>query len=131
FFEGYDGYVLSFVLPIVLKDLHGTESEAGILRAVATVGSVFAFFLASQSDRLGRRRLLLITVTGYTIATMLTAAAPNLVSLGAAQFLSQIFLGAEWATAVTMVVEEFPIAERGRGLGVLTAMGTLGGITVG
>jgi putative MFS transporter len=44
---------------------------------------------------------------------------------------AQIFLGAEWAAAVTLVVEEFPTGQRGRGLGILTSMGTLGGITAG
>ena len=105
------------------------------IAVVATLGvvagTVAAFFLATQADRIGRRRLLLITVTGYTVMTALTAAAPNLVWYTVTQFLAQVFLGAEWAAAVTMVVEEYPQDRRGRALGVLTSMGTLGGISVG
>jgi MFS family permease len=131
FFEGYDGFVLPFVLTQVLADLGGTESQAGLLRAIATMGTVLAFLLAAQADRIGRRRLLLITVIGYTLATALTAASPNLAALTGAQFIAQIFLGAEWAVAITIVVEEFPGKERARGLGIITSMGTLGGIFVG
>src|SRR5262245_56450317 len=99
FFEGYDGFVLPFVLVQVLHTFHGGEAMGGVLRAVVTTGTVAAFFLASQIDRIGRRKLLLITVTGYTIATALTVAAPSIIWFAATQFLAQIFLGAEWAAA--------------------------------
>ena len=131
FFEGYDGYVFSFVLAQVLTTYGGTERTGGVIRAITIAGTVAAFFLATQADRIGRRRLLLITVTGYTVMTALTSAAPDLVWYTVAQFLAQVFLGAEWAAAVTMVVEEYPQDHRGRALGILTSMGTLGGISVG
>jgi putative MFS transporter len=131
FFEGYDGYVFSFVLAQVLTTYGGTERTGGVIRAITIAGTVAAFFLATQADRIGRRRLLLITVTGYTVMTALTSAVPNLVWYTVAQFLAQVFLGAEWAAAVTMVVEEYPQDRRGRALGILTSMGTLGGISVG
>jgi MFS family permease len=131
FFEGNDNLVLSFVLALVLVDLGGSESDAGWLRAIAFLGTVCAFFLAGQADRIGRRRLLLITIAGYTVATALTALSPGLLWLTAAQFAAQVFLGAEWAVAITIVVEEFPRKHRGRALGMVTSMNTLGGIFVG
>ena len=131
FFEGYDNFVLSFVLALVLVDLGGTEAEAGWIRAVVGLGAVLAFALSAQADRIGRKRLLLITIVGYTASGALTALSPNLTWLAAAQFCAQVFLGAEWAVAVTIVVEEFPARERGRALGVVTSMNTLGGIFVG
>ncbi|MFM7718432.1 MAG: MFS transporter [Actinomycetota bacterium] len=131
FFEGYDNYVLSFVLAGTLASLGGTEAQAGGLRAIVSVGTVLSFALAAQADRLGRKRLLLITIAGYTIATVATAAAPNLAVIAITQGIAQIFIGAEWAVAVTMVVEEFPTGERGRSLGIVTSMQTFGAIAVG
>jgi MFS transporter, putative metabolite:H+ symporter len=131
FFEGYDTFALPFVLGLVLVDLGASERDAGIVRAVTSVGTVVAFFLAARADRVGRKRLLLVTILGYTIATAATALAPGLVWLTAAQFLAQAFLGAEWAVAITIVVEEFPREHRGRALGIVTSMNTLGGIFVG
>jgi len=131
FFEGYDTFVLALVLPLVLADLGGSESEAGVIRAIVGVGSVLGFLLAARADRIGRRRLLLITIVGYTIGTFFTAISWNLTFLTIAQFVSQIFLASEWAVAVTIVVEEFPVHLRGRSLGIVTSMNTLGGITVG
>lgn len=131
FFEGYDNFVLSFVLALVLVDLGGTEAEAGWIRALVGLGAVVAFLLSAQADRIGRRRLLLVTIVGYTAAAAATAVSPSLAWLAAAQFTAQVFLGAEWAVAVTIVVEDFPAHERGRALGIVTSMNTLGGILVG
>src|SRR3954469_2817604 len=131
FFEGYDNFVLALVLPLVLADLGGSEAEAGVIRAIVGVGAVLGFLLAAQADRIGRRRLLLITIVGYTIGTFLTAISLNLAMLTVAQFCAQIFIAGEWAVAVTIVVEEFPTNDRGRTLGIVTSMNTLGGITVG
>src|SRR5437588_6131862 len=121
FFDGYDGFVLAFVLVQILADLGGTEAQAGAIRALTVLGSVLAFFLAAQADRVGRRRLLILTVFGYTLATVATALSPNLAMLTAFQMLAQVFLGAEWAVALTMVVEEFPPGKRGQSLGIVTA----------
>jgi MFS family permease len=131
FFEGYDNFVLAFVLSLILADLGGTEAQAGLVRGITTIGTVAAFFLAAQADRIGRKRLLLITIVGYTISTVATAFSPGLLALTAAQFVSQFFLGAEWAVAITIVVEEFPAHVRGKSIGIVTSMNTLGGIFVG
>jgi putative MFS transporter len=131
FFEGYDNFVLSFVLALVLVDLGGTEAEAGWIRAIVGLGGLVGFVLAAQADWIGRKRLLLITILGYTVCAALTALSPNLAFLTGAQFASQIFLASEWAVAITIVTEEFPREERGRALGIVTSMNTLGGIAVG
>jgi putative MFS transporter len=131
FFEGYDTFVLAFALALVLGDLGGSEADAGWIRAVTSLGAVLAFLLAGQADRIGRKRLLLVTVLGYTVMTALTAISPGLLWLTAAQFGAQVFLGAEWAVAITIVVEEFPREHRGKALGIVASMNTLGGILVG
>ena len=108
FFNGYDGFVLPFVLSLILVGLGGTQAAAGTVQLIAQSGAVVAFFIAAQADRIGRRRLLLITISGYTIAVVATALSVNLAMLTAAQFVAQVFLGSEWAVAITIVVEEFP-----------------------
>jgi MFS family permease len=131
FFEGYDAFVLSFVLALVLGDLGGTEAQAGWIRAITGVGAVVAFVLSAQADRIGRKRLLLITILGYTVSGALTALSPGLLWLTVAQFGAQVFLGAEWAVAITMSSRSSPRESRGRALGIVTSTQTLGGILVG
>jgi MFS family permease len=131
FFEGYDSFVLALVLPLILVDLGGSETSAGVVRGIVGAGGVAGFILAAQADRIGRRRLLLITIAGYTAGTALTAASTGLAWLTVAQFVAQVFLGAEWAVAMTIVAEDFPRTERGRAFGIVASMNTLGGIFVG
>ncbi len=131
FFEGYDTFVLSFVTATILQDLDVPVRHGGLVKGVVEAGAIAAFFLAAQVDRFGRRRLLLITISGYTVATFLTAFSPHLIVLAAMQFVARTFSGAEGAIATTMVVEEYPAGERGRAVGILASMGTLATIAVG
>jgi len=78
FFDGYDAFVLALLLPLILGTLGGSESQAGLVRGVVGVGEVLGFVLAAQADRIGRKRLLLITIVGYTAGTALTAISPTL-----------------------------------------------------
>jgi putative MFS transporter len=75
--------------------------------------------------------MLLWSVVGYTVFTALTALSWDIWSFAFFQFASRIFLGAEYAVGVTMIVEEFPAARRGRALGTLLTFAALGTIVVG
>jgi MFS transporter, putative metabolite:H+ symporter len=131
FFEGYD----SSVLALLLSDIQGTfavpESTLGLARGLIEVGTVMAFFFTRLGDRWGRRPLLLWSVVGYTVFTALTAISWDIWSFTVFQLVARIFLGAEYAAAVTMVVEEFPAQRRGRALGTLLACAALGVIAIG
>ena len=130
FFEGYDGSILSLLLPNIQSTFRVSEAVLGLTRIPIELGLFVAFFIARLSDRVGRRPMLLWSVVGYTVFTALTAISWNIWSFAAFQFGSRIFLGAEYAVAVTMIVEEFPAERRARALGVLLTFGALGTIAV-
>src|SRR5947208_5263084 len=119
FFEGYDGSILALLLPNIQSTFHVSEAVLGITRIPIEFGLFVAFFVARLSDRVGRRPLLLWSVVGYTLFTALTAVSWDIWSFAFFQFGSRIFLGAEYAVGVTMIVEEDPAARRGRALGTL------------
>lgn len=131
FFEGYDNAILSLIPSRVAHTFHIFESQFGTTRGLIELGLFFAFFLTRLGDRVGRRRLLLWSVAGYTLFTTLTAFSWNLASFGLFQFGARIFLGAEYAVAVTMIVEEFPAGRRASALGRLLMMNALGALVVG
>jgi MFS family permease len=130
FFEGYDGAVLSLVLGSIRDTFNVAESMLGVSRALIELGLGAAFFLARAGDRFGRRKLLLWSVLGYTLMTTLTAFSWDLWSFTAFQSLSRVFLGAEYAVAVTMIVEEFPPKRRGKALGTLLMCAAVGAVAV-
>jgi putative MFS transporter len=131
FFEGYDASILGLLLPNIQSTFHVSEAVLGITRIPIELGLFVAFFVARLSDRIGRRPMLLWSVVGYTVFTALTALSWDIWSFAFFQFASRIFLGAEYAVGVTMIVEEFPAERRGRALGTLLTFGAFGTIVVG
>jgi len=131
FFEGYDGSILALLLPNIQSTFHVSEAVLGLSRIPIELGLFVAFFLARLADRWGRRPLLLWSVVGYTIFTALTAVSWNIWSFAFFQFMTRIFLGAEYAIGITMIVEEYPAVGRGRALGTLLTFNALGTIAVG
>src|SRR4051794_8355238 len=131
FFEGYDSSILALLLPNIQNTFHVSEAALGVMRIPIEFGLFVAFFVTRLSDRLGRRPLLLWSVVGYTAFTAATALSWDIWSFAFFQFGSRVFLGAEYAIGVTMIVEEYPAAKRGRALGVLLTFAALGTIVVG
>ena len=131
FFEGYDNAILALLLRDVQNTFAVSEATLGLSRGLVEVGHFLAFFFTRLGDRWGRRPLLLWSVVGYTACTALTAVSWDIWSFTVFQLLARIFLGAEYAVAITMIVEEFPAARRGRALGTLLACAALGVIVIG
>lgn len=131
FFEGYDSSILALVLPDIQETFGVTESALGVSRGFVELGLFFAFFLARLGDRIGRRALLLWSVFGYTVFTTLTVVSWDLVSFTIFQSLARVFFGAEYAVAVTMIIEEFPVNRRSTALGRLLMMSAAGALAVG
>jgi putative MFS transporter len=89
---------------------------------------VLAYGLVRLADRWGRRRVLTITILGYTACTLLTGLAPSAAAFGAAQLLARVFLVAEWAIATVYAAEEFSAERRGTVIGVIHGLNGFGAI---
>ncbi|MEC7519364.1 MAG: MFS transporter [Myxococcota bacterium] len=128
FFEGYDHIALSQILPEFRADMGIDETMGGLVVAVINVGTILAYLLVRQADKWGRRRVLTITIAGYTVFTFLTGLAPNVWWFAAAQFLARIFLIAEWAISMVYAAEDFPAKHRGLMIGLIQGFSSFGSI---
>jgi putative MFS transporter len=128
FFEGYDFMALSRVLPKLRADFGLSEGDAGTMLLFVNFGTVIAYLLVRQADKWGRRKVLTITIAGYTLATLGSALAPEVYSFTILQSIGRVFLIGEWAIAMVIAAEEFPAAKRGVVIGVLQAFSSLGSI---
>ncbi|MES1172688.1 MAG: MFS transporter [Myxococcales bacterium] len=128
FFEGYDFFALTQILPNLRADLHVDQFGGGLLVGFINCGTILAFALARKADRWGRKPLLTATIAGYTLLTFLSGLSPNVYVFALLQMLARIFLIAEWATSMVIAAEEYPARGRGTVMGVVSAAGGFGAI---
>jgi len=128
FFEGYDFLALSQILPNLREDMALSETWSGIIVGCVNAGTVAAFWLVRKADQIGRRRLLTITILGYTLFTFASGFAPNVYVFIACQFVARIFLIGEWAVSMVIAAEEFPSKHRAMIIGFIQAMSSFGSI---
>lgn len=124
--DNYDGALLGLALPQIQAGLGVADDGIGRLLAVVRLGVLPAVALTVLADRLGRRRLLLITILGFTLSTFATALATDPTSFMAIQFVARAFIAAENMLAIVVIAEEFDARNRGWGIGILGAMGGFG-----
>jgi MFS family permease len=93
---------------------------------VIRVGSILAFAVAVMADRFGRRRLLLATIVGFTLCTFATAFVQNAWQFMLVQLVARVFMTTETILAVVVLAEELQAKDRGWGIGMLGALGSLG-----
>jgi MFS family permease len=125
-FEQYDVYLFSLNLKQIQADLAIPEEDLGLLGSLVRLGALFALPVTLAADRLGRRRILLFTILGYTLCTGATAFAPNAATFVVFQFLARVFAAAESVIAIVVIAEEFDAESRGWGIGALGALHACG-----
>jgi MFS transporter, putative metabolite:H+ symporter len=128
FFEGYDFFAISQLLPSIRESYSLSEREGTWLISLINFGTILAYLLVRRADRWGRRQVLSITIAGYALFTFLSAWAPNAVLFGLLQMVARIFLIGEWATSMVVAAEEYPADRRGMVIGVVSASAGLGSI---
>src|ERR687886_2045014 len=84
---------------------------AGIYIAGACLGALFFSYL---TDRYGRRRMFLITLSVYLIFTVLTAFSWNFFSYAAFRFLTGTGIGGEYSAIYSAIDELIPARLRGQ-----------------
>lgn len=124
---GYDIQLLGLVLPYVATDFGVTPGDEGEIIMWARLGVLVAFPLAMLADRFGRRRMLLITILGSAITTLLTAFAQNETQFIGLQAAVRTFGYAQDMISIVVIAEEIADQARGWALGMLAASAAFGG----
>ena len=92
-----------------------TSYQVGVAGAVYVAGAcIGALFFGQLTDRFGRKKLFLITLGVYTVATVLTAFSMNPMWYFACRFLTGTGIGGEYAAINSAIDELIPAKYRGR-----------------
>jgi DHA2 family multidrug resistance protein len=134
--EVLDTSVVNVSLPHIAGSLSATVDESTwVLTSYLIANAVILPISGWLANMIGRKRLLLTVVSGFTISSVLCGMAPNLGALIFFRILQGTTGGGLQPLSQAVLLEEFPPAERGKamafwGLGIVAApvLGpTLGG----
>src|SRR3954468_11580394 len=115
-----DGLEIQIVATVgtVLQDkstLHLTAADVGLLGSVYLLGEVVgALFFGWLTDRLGRRRLFLITLITYLLASGIAGFSTTLWFLLIFRFIAGLGIGGEYTAINSAIDELIPAKYRGR-----------------
>src|SRR6186997_2239027 len=92
-----------------------TESQIGVAAGVYVAGACLgALFFGYLTDRLGRKKLFMITLAVYLVATVLTAFSRNPMWFFVCRFFTGAGIGGEYAAINSAIDELIPARVRGR-----------------
>jgi MFS family permease len=94
--------------------LHLSEAQVGLAGSLYVGGAVLgALFFGYLTDRLGRKRLFMVTLAVYLTATLLTAFAPNFLWFAVCRFFTGTGIGGEYSAINSAIDESIPARLRG------------------
>jgi AAHS family benzoate transporter-like MFS transporter len=131
-FDGYDLIVYGTVVPALTapgSEWHLSLAQAGALGSYALVGMVIGTLIAGAlTDILGRRKIMLASITWFSVAMGLTAMAPNPEIFGLMRFVTGVGLGGVVPTAIALTVEYAPAHRRNFNNALMFSGFSIGGV---
>jgi AAHS family 4-hydroxybenzoate transporter-like MFS transporter len=117
--DGMDVAIMGFVAPSIIGAWGISKSAFGLVMGAAPIGlAVGALIAGSSADWFGRRKVLLASILGFGVCTLLTAQAGNPGQMAFLRFLTGLGLGAAMPNSSTLLTEYVP--ERSRSFVVAT-----------
>lgn len=114
-FDAMDVGILSFVIAALKVDWNLSVQQMGWIGSVNSIGmAVGAFVFGIYADRVGRKKIFIITLLLFSIASGLSAFTTTLAAFMVLRFFVGMGLGGELPVAATLVSESVPAKERGR-----------------
>lgn len=125
--DAMDVQLYAFVLPVLLALWRLSPEQAGLLSTVTLVSSAAGGWLAGlMADRIGRVRVLKITILWLAVSTCLCGLAAGFDQLLIARALQGLGLGGEWAAGAVFVAEIAAPEHRGRMVGAVQSAWAVG-----
>ena len=125
--EGYDAQVLAYAAPAIIRDWNIEQSYFGPVFGAALFGYMLgATLLTGVSDKIGRKKVIVLGNVFFGLLTVASAFAPNLDVLLALRFLAGLGLGSSIPSAIALAVEYAPEHHRAFRVSILFIGYTLG-----
>lgn len=108
-FDGYDLVIYGVALPLLMQEWALTTVQAGLLASTALFGMMFgAMGFGTLSDKIGRKKTILICVALFSGFTFLGAFARTPYEFGILRFLAGLGIGGVMPNVVALMTEYAP-----------------------
>ena len=125
--DAADGLLYQYLIPLIIAGLGITLSQAGLVAGVNYFASALGGWLGGWlCDRVGRARILQITILWFSIFSGLSGFAHSFHQLLFIRGLQGLGFGAEWAVGAVLLGELIKPETRGRAIGTVHSAAAIG-----
>ena len=118
--DAFDFFLVTFCLTAIAADLHKSDAQISLIITMTMLfRPVGGFLFGFLADRYGRRIPLMINMSAYAAAGILTGLAPDYTWLLVIRALFGIVMGGTWGVATSLAMEGAPANRRGLLSGLL------------
>lgn len=131
-FDGFDGQLIGFAIPLLIKDWGVDRAAFGPAIAAGLVGMALGMAAGGWlADSIGRRRVLAISCILFGAVTVMIGFSPNIQVLTVLRFVAGLGIGAALPCASTMTAEYTPARSRTLAVTLTIVSFPLGGMLAG
>jgi predicted MFS family arabinose efflux permease len=126
---GIDRFLISTMYPVIARDLHLSYSDIGLITgALAIAWGISALFMGNLSDRIGRRRVLTLSLIVFSLLIGASGLATGLLTLIAVRVIMGFADGAYTPVSIAGTLAASPASRRGLNIGIQQMMLPLFGL---
>ncbi|MGJ4931592.1 MFS transporter [Bradyrhizobium sp. HKCCYLS2038] len=130
--DGFDGQLIGFAVPVLIKEWGVTRSDFAPALAAGLVGMGIGSALAGLfADRFGRRWAVIVSVLIFGLATCCIGFAANLWHIGVLRFVAGLGIGGALPSSTTIAAEFTPARRRTLAITATIVCVPLGGMLAG
>ena len=109
FIDGFDMYFLGKIAPAVARGLGGQPVDMTMVFTWQQIGmAVGAFTMPPLADKIGRKPMLIVCLTGFGLLSLITAFSTSLLQLTVLRGLAGVFLAGAFPIGITLLSEMTP-----------------------
>jgi SHS family lactate transporter-like MFS transporter len=118
--DAFDFFLVTFCLTAMAREFHKSVPQMSLVITMTMIfRPVGGFVFGILADRYGRRIPLMINMSAFAVAGVLTGLAPNYASLLLVRALFGMVMGGTWGVGASLAMEAAPANRRGLLSGLL------------
>ncbi|GAA4891407.1 MFS transporter [Actinomycetospora straminea] len=127
FLSSLDLFIVNLAFPDIRADFPGTDlgQMSWVLNGYTVVFAAFLALAGRLADRVGHRRVFLVGLAVFTLASAACAAAPSVGLLVAARAVQALGAALVTPTSLTLLLAAFPAERRAHAVGAWASIGAI------